>query len=67
VQDVVDEPHTIGRMSPIVWMALGMASVAALVALGLLQRSWRTHASSRFDVGPVSEAWLAEQSGRRNS
>jgi hypothetical protein len=65
VQDVADAPHTIGRMSPIVWIALGMVSVAALVALGLLQRSWRTHAS-RFDVGSVSEAWLAEQSGRRN-
>jgi hypothetical protein len=44
-------------------LALGAAS--ALVMWGAF-RKWRRFLSTRVNVTPVSERWLAEQRGSRN-
>jgi hypothetical protein len=46
------------------WIQLGLAGGAALViGFAVLRRIWLRN-QQRIDVGPVSEAWLAEQRGR---
>jgi len=36
-----------------------------LIAAAIARRLFRRRSSRPIDVGPVSEAWLAEQRGRR--
>ena len=45
------------------WLQLGIAGGAIMMALALLNRT-RRRRSREIDVGPVSEAWLAEQRAR---
>jgi hypothetical protein len=45
------------------WM-LGIAGGAIVVALAFWKRSMRRGRTRGIDVGPVSEAWLAEQRAR---
>jgi hypothetical protein len=44
------------------WLQLGLASGAALIVFAVL-RAFRRR-SPEIDVGPVSDAWLAEQRAR---
>lgn len=45
------------------WLQLGVASGAVVIVLALLRRTLRRRARG-IDVGPVSDAWLAEQRAR---
>jgi hypothetical protein len=45
------------------WM-LGLAGSAIVVALAIWKRARRRSGTRGIDVGPVSEAWLAEQRAR---
>jgi hypothetical protein len=46
------------------WLQIGLAGGAVVVIVALLKRMFRRK-SNPLDVGPVSEAWLAEQRKRR--
>jgi hypothetical protein len=47
------------------WLAIAVASGVVLAVFGL----WRAgkHRGATPDVGPVSDSWLAEQRGRKDS
>jgi hypothetical protein len=45
------------------WM-LGIAGGAIVLALAFWKRAMRRSGSRSIDVGPVSDAWLAEQRAR---
>jgi hypothetical protein len=47
------------------WLAIAVASGVVLAVFGLWRSGWRRGRTP--DVGPVSEGWLAEQRGRKNS
>jgi hypothetical protein len=48
------------------WLQVGLWSGAILVTAAVLTRLvWRRSSKQRIDVGPVSDAWLAEQRSRR--
>jgi hypothetical protein len=51
------------RASWAMWM-LGIAGGAIVVALAFWKRAMRRSGSRSIDVGPVSDAWLAEQRAR---
>jgi hypothetical protein len=46
------------------WLQIGLLGGALLVAVAVV-RFVRRKSSRPIDVGPVSDAWLAEQRGRR--
>jgi hypothetical protein len=46
------------------WLQIGLASGAVFVVVAVLKRLFRRK-SQAIDVGPVSDAWLAEQRKRR--
>jgi membrane protein implicated in regulation of membrane protease activity len=48
------------------WLQLGLLGGALLVAAVLVRRFVRRRSSRAIDVGPVSDAWLAEQRSRRH-
>ena len=48
------------------WLGVGIASGAAVIVLAVLRRIMKRRPRT-IDVGSVSEAWLAEQRGRRDS
>ena len=43
---------------------LGLAGGAIVVALAFWKRAMRRNSTRGIDVGPVSDAWLAEQRAR---
>jgi hypothetical protein len=45
------------------WLQLGTAAGALVLLLALLKRGFRRR-SRAIDVGPVSDAWLAEHRAR---
>ena len=48
------------------WLQIGLWGGALLVAVAVVRQLVVRRRSSRtIDVGPVSDAWLAEQRGRR--
>lgn len=47
------------------WLQLGLAAGAVAIIAALFKRPWQRRAR-KIDVGPVSEAWLAEQRSRRS-
>ena len=46
------------------WLKIGLASSALFVIVAVVKHLF-TRKSDAIDVGPVSEAWLAEQRKRR--
>lgn len=49
------------------WLQLGLVGGAIILTAAILSRYWRRRGSrNRIDVGPVSDAWLAEQRSRRH-
>ena len=44
------------------WITLGLAT-GAVVVLAMLRQAFKRR-SQKIDVGPVSDAWLAEQRAR---
>ena len=46
------------------WIQLGLAGGVVLLAVTYFTRTWRARKNRPIDVGPVSEAWLAEQRAR---
>ena len=59
---VLYDPKTMNR----IWLA-GVAAVVAIVATAAIKRFVRQKRSDAIDVGTVSEGWLAEQRGRKDS
>jgi hypothetical protein len=47
------------------WLQIGLWGGALLVAVAVVRQLVRRRSSRTIDVGPVSDAWLAEQRGRR--
>jgi hypothetical protein len=45
------------------WIQLGLASGAVVLVVAVLRRALRRR-PHKIDVGPVSDAWLAEQRAR---
>jgi hypothetical protein len=45
------------------WLQVGLIGGAAVLLYGVLRRALRKR-SQKIDVGPVSEAWLAEHRAR---
>jgi hypothetical protein len=48
------------------WMQLGLWGGALLVTGLVVRQLFRRRSSRPIDVGPVSDAWLAEQRARRH-
>jgi hypothetical protein len=48
------------------WLQIGLWGGALLVAVAVVRQLVRRRSSRTIDVGPVSDAWLAEQRGRRH-
>ena len=48
------------------WLQIGLWGGALLVAVAVVRGLVRRRSSRTIDVGPVSDAWLAEQRGRRH-
>jgi hypothetical protein len=46
------------------WVSVGAAAGAIVVALALFKRAFSRRKRGKIDVGPVSDAWLAEQRAR---
>ena len=53
------------RMGALGWIAVAVATGLALAVVGLWRSGKRRRAA--LDVGSVSEGWLAEQRGRKDS
>ena len=49
----------------LMWLQIGLWGGALLVAVAVVRQLVRRRSSRAIDVGPVSDAWLAEQRGRR--
>jgi hypothetical protein len=47
------------------WLQIGLWGGAVLLTAAVLRSLLRRRSSRPIDVGPVSDAWLAEQRGRR--
>lgn len=56
------DPKTMNRM----WLA-GVAAIVAMVAAAAIKRFVLQKRREAIDVGTVSEGWLAEQRGRKDS
>jgi hypothetical protein len=54
-------------MGAVPWLVVAVAAVASLVIAGLRRRSSGAGRSADVEVGPVSEGWLSEQRGRKDS
>jgi len=49
------------------WIVVAVAALAGIVIAGLRRRSTGGGRAADVDVGPVSEGWLSEQRGRKDS
>jgi hypothetical protein len=48
------------------WLQVGLVGGALLITAAVVRHFLRRRSSRPIDVGPVSDAWLAEQRGRRH-
>jgi hypothetical protein len=48
------------------WLQVGLWGGALFITAAVIRRLFRRRSSRPIDVGSVSEAWLAEQRGRRH-
>jgi hypothetical protein len=48
------------------WLQIGLWGGGLLIAAAIARQLFRRRSSRPIDVGPVSDAWLAEQRSRRH-
>lgn len=54
-------------MDAVAWMAVALAVAVGLTVIGLWRRPPGGRQSAVGDLGSVSEGWLSEQRGRKDS